>query len=176
MLHRAGYRRRVSGNRQTQRMRFRMATPTDVPALANLRWTWRTDEESGGEATESHDAFVERFSAFAAGALSGRWTVWVAQDEDEIVANIWIYQVPKVPSPSRTTRDFGYMTNVYTVPAMRDLGVGSKLLAAATTWAHDSDLELIIVWPSQRSVAWYARGGYTPSTEMLELEIAGSEG
>jgi hypothetical protein len=68
------------------------------------------------------------------------------------------------------------MTNVYTVAAMRDLGVGSKLLAAATTWAHDSHLELIIVWPSERSVAWYCRGGFTPSTEMLELEIAGYEG
>ena len=156
-----------------------MATPTDVPALANLRWTWRTDEESGGEATESRDAFVERFSAFAAEALSGRWTVWVAEDEEEeeeIVANIWIYRVPKVPSPGRTTRDFGYMTNVYIVPGMRDHGVGSELLAAVTAWAHDSDLELIIVWPSERSVPWYARGGYTPSAETLELEIAGYEG
>jgi len=153
-----------------------MATPADVSALANLRWTWRTDEESEGDATESRDAFVERFSAFAAEALSGRWTVWVAQDEDEIVANIWIYRVPKVPSPSLTTRDFGYMTNVYTVPKMRDLGVGSKLLATVTEWAHDSDLELIIVWPSDRSVPWYTRGCYTPSTEILELEIAGYEG
>jgi hypothetical protein len=80
-------------------MRFRLAIPTDVPALANLRWTWRTDEEPGGEATESHDAFVERFSAFAAEALSGPWTVWVAEDDNEIVANIWIYRVPRCPAP-----------------------------------------------------------------------------
>jgi len=117
-----------------------------------------------------------RFAAFAAEAFSGRWTIWVAEDEEEVVANIWIYRVPKVPSPSRVTRDFGYMTNVYTVPTLRDLGVDGDLLATVTAWAHEVDLELINVWPNERSVPWYRRGGYTPSADVLELEIAGYEG
>ena len=32
-------------------------------------------------------------------------------------------------SPSRAAPDFGYMNNVYTVPQVRNLGVGTKLLA-----------------------------------------------
>jgi GNAT superfamily N-acetyltransferase len=167
---------RAGLERQTHDMQFRMATPADVGALANLRWTWRVDEQSEVELTESREAFVARFSLFAVDALAGRWTAWIAEDDDQVVANIWTYRVPKVPSPGRNTRDFGYMTNVYTIPAMRDRGVGSKLLAEVKAWAHDSDLELIVVWPSERSVPWYTRAGYSPSVELLELEIAGYEG
>jgi hypothetical protein len=65
-----------------------MATQADVSALASMRWTWRTDEEPGGEVPESRDALIERFAAFATEALSDRWTVWVAEDDDQVVANI----------------------------------------------------------------------------------------
>ncbi|MGI8754501.1 MAG: GNAT family N-acetyltransferase [Acidimicrobiales bacterium] len=142
---------------------------------ADLRWTWRTDEESNGGAGEPRDAFIERFTAFANGALAGRWRVRVAEDRDSILGCIWIYRMPKVPSPGTKTHDFGYMTNVYTLPQMRNRGIGAELLAAVTAWAHESDLEMIAVWPSERSVPWYTRGGFSPSLEMLELEVDGYE-
>lgn len=134
-------------------------------------------EDPGREAEEEHSAFIERFVAFAADAFAvGRWTAWVADHDGLLVSNIWIYRVPKVPSPGRSTRDFGYMTNVYTRPEMRNQGVGSELLRGVTAWAHDVDLELMIVWPSDPSVPWYERHGFMPSTEMLEVEVAGYEG
>jgi GNAT superfamily N-acetyltransferase len=156
-------------------MEIRQATLADTPALANLRWTWRVDEE-GGDPTESREEFVTRFTSFAAEALSGRWTVWVVESDDEVIANIWIYKVPKVPSPGVTTRDFGYMTNVYTVPTRRSSGVGSRLLEAVRAWAHEVDLELLIVWPSDASVPWYRRGGYIPAADTFVIEVAGYEG
>ncbi|MEO7399084.1 MAG: GNAT family N-acetyltransferase, partial [Ilumatobacteraceae bacterium] len=70
----------------------------------------------------------------------------------------------------------GYMTNVYTAPDCRGQGIGSELLAQVTSWAHDNDLEMIIVWPSDRSVPFYARKGFAPSLEVNELEVAGYEG
>ncbi len=157
-------------------MRCRVATLADATELAALRWTWRTDEDAHGEAPEPRDLFIERFVAFARDALTSRWTVWVAEDEARIVSNIWVYRVPKVPSPGRDTREFGYMTNVYTVPDMRNAGIGGELLDAVRAWAHQQDLEMVIVWPSEQSVPWYSRGGFSPSVEMLELEIAGYEG
>ncbi len=163
---------------QTPAMRFRLATEADVAALARLRWRWRTIEgESDGDDSEAFDAFSERFIEFASEAISTRWTVWVAEDDDgEIVSNIWIYRVPKVPSPGRVSRDFGYMTNVYTAPHARNRGVGATLLSTVHSWAHDRDLELMIVWPSERSAPWYHRGGYTPSDDLYVLEVEGYEG
>lgn len=156
-------------------MEIRQATLADAPALANLRWSWRVDEE-GGNPAESREGFITRFSGFAKEALAGRWTVWVAASDGVIVANIWIYRVPKVPSPGVTTRDFGYMTNVYTVPARRNSGVGTQLLEAVREWAHETDIELLIVWPSDASVPWYRRGGYVPATDTFVMEVAGYEG
>lgn len=158
-------------------MRFRTATAADAAELAELRWIWRTEEDPERGVREDRAAFVERFTRFmVGGAIDGRWTAWVAEDGDRIVSNIWIYRVPKVPSPGRTARDFGYVTNVYTRPEMRDRGVGADLLAAVTAWAHDVDLEMLIVWPSDRSAPWYQRSGFVPSEEMLELEVSGYEG
>jgi GNAT superfamily N-acetyltransferase len=158
-------------------MRVRTATVADAAQLAGLRWAWRIDDEPGRASREHRDSFVERFVAFAtAGGIDDRWTVWVAEDDGRIVSNIWIYRVPKVPNPGTTSRDFGYVTNVYTVPDARDLGIGTELLAAVKAWAHEVDLEMLIVWPSDRSVPWYRRAGFEPSPEMLELEISGYEG
>ena len=162
---------------QDEDVRFRVATTADFPALGELRWEWRAAEDPNRQAVEERSAFIDRFAAFASDAITnGRWTAWVAEDEGLLVANIWIQRIPKVPSPGRSTRDFGYMTNVYTRPDMRNLGVGSELLRAVTVWAHEMDLEMVVVWPSELSVAWYQRHGFEPSTEMHELEVSGYEG
>ncbi len=38
-------------------------------------------------------------------------------------------------------------------------------------WALEQRLELLIVWPSERSVSFYRRAGFAPSAEMLELHL-----
>lgn len=161
---------------ETESMRFRQAIVADVVELAQLRWDWRTTEDPDREKHEDRDSFVERFAQFARDGLDAQWTVWVAEDAGRIVSNIWVYRVPKVPSPGRGSRDFGYMTNVYTRPEARDRGIGAELLAAVTDWAHARELEMLIVWPSDRSVSWYRRGGFAPSAEVHELNVAGYEG
>lgn len=41
--------------------------------------------------------------------------------------------------------------------------------------AHAEDLEMVIVWPSEESTPWYQQHGYTPSTDMLEMDVSGYE-
>ena len=157
-------------------MRLRTATAADAVELAELRWEWRIEEDPHREAPEDRRSFAERFTRFVTdGGIGGRWTVWIAEDGDRIVSNVWVYRVPKVPTPGTTSRDFGYVTNVYTRPQLRNRGIGAELLAAVTAWAHDEDLEMLIVWPSDESVPWYQRAGFVPSAEMHELEIRGYE-
>jgi GNAT superfamily N-acetyltransferase len=126
--------------------------------MAEMRWRWRVDEALRTAATtESQADFVDRFSDFVITALAERWTAWVVEDHGSLLANIWIFRVPKVPSPD-------------------DAGIGTQLLASVTDWAAAEALELIAVWPSERSVPWYARAGFTPPADMLTCEIAGYEG
>ncbi|HVE94853.1 MAG TPA: GNAT family N-acetyltransferase [Acidimicrobiales bacterium] len=158
-------------------MRIRTATVADAVELAELRWEWRIEEEPEREARESRGSFVERFvDSVTSDVIEGRWTVWVAEDDDRIVSNVWVYRVPKVPNPGSASRDFGYVTNVYTKPGVRNLGIGTELMEAVKSWAHGLDLEMLIVWPSDPSLPWYRRAGFERSPEMLELEIAGYAG
>ena len=161
--------------RQAHGMRVRIATRDDVEALAELRSDFRIEE---GTPPDAEPDFLDRFSSFFAEALAGgRWTVWVAEtDAGTLVSNVWVYRIPKVPSPGAPARDFGYVTNVYTRPSERSRGVGGRVLTAVSRWARELDLEMLIVWPSEASVPFYRRAGFEPTVEMLELEIAGYEG
>ncbi len=59
------------------------------------------------------------------------------------------------------------MTNVYTRPEHRGTGIGRELVSAATAWAQSSDVELICVWPSEQSDAFYRRRGFEAPTDLL---------
>ena len=50
----------------------------------------------------------------------------------------------------------GYVTNVYTRPAYRGRGIGTRLMSHVLQWAREHDLESLIVWPSETSVRFYA--------------------
>jgi GNAT superfamily N-acetyltransferase len=148
----------------------RRAALEDADELARLRWDFSPDEAAawGGEL----DAFREQFARFAERAFTGgSWAVWIAEDGGRLVGNLWVQRVDKVPRPGRFGQGWGYVTNVYVEEAVRDRGVGSRLLAAAVAWARREQLELLLVWPSERSIPFYRRAGFAPSPEALELPL-----
>ena len=148
---------------------YRRASEADVPALARLRRDMAAEEHPD----EPEDpAFEAAFAQFARGALRERWTAWVADDGGTIVATAWVHAVPKVPRPNRPARSLGYLTNVYTAPSARDRGVGSELLRHVDEWAEGEGLELLVVWPSERSVAFYERAGFV-ATDALQRDVLG---
>ena len=66
-------------------------------------------------------------------------------------------------------RRFGYITNTYTRPEARNRGLGSRLLKEVREWAVREDLELLIVWPSDRAAPFYQREGFSQRTEIMQL-------
>ena len=38
-------------------------------------------------------------------------------------------------------------------------------------WAKEQDLELLIVWPSDRAVTFYERSGFTPENDIMQLVL-----
>ncbi len=158
----------------TGSVRYRLAEPADGRALARLRWEFHV-EDHDDPAVDDLGAFTDRFLEFWGVALAERrWTVWVAEIDARIAANVWIYLIDKVPRPVAGPTALGYVTNVYAVPGRRDQGVGAGLLTRVITWATEQELELLMVWPSERSVPFYERAGFRPSDEILELHLRGS--
>jgi GNAT superfamily N-acetyltransferase len=82
--------------------------------------------------------------------------------------------VRKVPKPGELDGRWGYLTNCYVLPEVRNRGVGGSLLAAIKSWAVELRLELLVVWPSDRAYPFYGRAGFTRAPDPLVLEIAPS--
>jgi len=102
-------------------------------------------------------------------ALEGdQWFIWVAEEDGEIVSHIYVELVQKVPRPGRITNPFAFMTNVYTVEAYRNKGIGSQLISKVNSWVKERDIEFVIVWPSDDSVNYYKKNGYVHVEEPME--------
>jgi GNAT superfamily N-acetyltransferase len=151
--------------------RLRMALPSDIDSLADLRWRLCT-EDSAAYDTREKQAFVEAFRSTLP-KIDDRTSVvhFVAEREARLVAALSIVKVMKIPSPDELDGAWGYLTNVYALPEFRNQGIGSELLALALDWAQSQRFELLIVWPSDPSYRFYQRAGFHRERDPLVLSI-----
>lgn len=146
------------------------ATADDIAELSRLRW--RLYEEQEGALSETPDAYRERFARFAGSALTSRdWRAWVARTDDGLVGGIWLHTVHRVPVPAKRAGPIGYLTNVYIAPEHRNAGLGALMLDRIRAWCREEGYSLVIVWPTERSRAFYGRGGFGRPDEPLVLEL-----
>lgn len=149
---------------------LRLATLSDARSLSRLRWDFSPDEVA--VEVQTFDAFTAQFREWLDAALvQNTWAIWLAELDGQIVANMYIHRVPKVPRPGQFRRAYGYVTNVYTVPELRGQRIGARLLARVIEWARAERLEFLLLWPSEASVQFYERAGFTRSADALELAL-----
>jgi len=154
-------------------MRYRLATEGDVHALAEMRWDFRT-ETVERPPTIAKEEFAASCAEFFRRALGeGRWVCWLAEEDGQIVSHMFIQRIRKIPNPCRLHGEFGYITNAYTRPPFRGKGIGAALLQRVKEWARQQDLELLILWPSDTSVAFYERAGFSSEHEILQCRLRG---
>ena len=148
----------------------RRATAADVPQLVELRWISSAEDDGSHEVREPREDFEARMRAFLESALADpTWTVWVAADGDRVVSTLYAQVVPKIPRPW-PNEAWVYVTGVFTVAERRSEGIGSRVLATVREWASTRGLELLLLWPSERSVPFYERAGFHKA-DALELEL-----
>jgi GNAT superfamily N-acetyltransferase len=155
------------------RVLVREATVEDAAALATLRWEHCYElggyPGAGGE-TLDREEFDAEFAAFLRETLDGgQWAVWLAEADGAAVGTISVQRVAAVPTPWQTTRGWGYVTSVQVAPDWRGRGVGRLLMNAALAWAREGGLELVHLWPSPDSVAFYRAVGFSPAVSAMEL-------
>lgn len=139
---------------------LRMALIEDVESLAHLRWNLCKDDALDADPFEKLK-FIEAFKdALPKISATDHIVHFVAEIENTIVSALSVVKVPKIPSPDDLKGCWGYLTNVYTLPEFRNKRIGTALLAHARYWAESQQMELLVVWPSDRSYPFYERAGF----------------
>ena len=152
-------------------MEYRLARAADLRQLAELRWQSRTDED-GERPRHGHGEFTTSCEQFLReGLSSGARAYWLAVENDKIISHIFVQQIPMVPRPYKIDDRWGYITNAYTLPERRGEGIGESLMKRVIAWAQAEDLELLIVWPSDRAVSFYHKLGFSADNDILQLTL-----
>lgn len=149
---------------------IRLASPADAALLATLRFELRA---SMHETHEDEAVFVERCTRWMSERLArdGHWHCWLAEFEHALVGSVWVQLIEKIPNPIAAPENYVYLTNFFVRPEHRSKGVGSKLLAEALAWSRANKAELVLLWPTERSKALYARHGFVSADDFMELVL-----
>lgn len=151
-------------------MIYRLAEESDLEMLSEMRWEHEYEEEGHFDITK--DEFITECKLFLReGMEKGTWMYWIAEDNGNVVSNIYINRIRKVPKPQKLAAEIGYVTNVHTSIRYRNQGIGTELLKHAKHWAKENKIELLFVWPSEKSVSFYERQGFSIKNEIMELEL-----
>lgn len=152
-------------------MEYRLARIEDLSRLAELRWQSRTDEDGELPRHSRHEFAVacERF--LHDGLSSGTRAYWLAVEDDKIISHVCVQQIFMIPRPCKVDDRWGYITNAYTLPQSRGKGIGEALMKRVIAWAQAEDLELLIVWPSDRAESFYHRLGFDAENDVMQLTL-----
>jgi ribosomal protein S18 acetylase RimI-like enzyme len=137
----------------------------DISQLVEMRRALTLEDEDFSADRPGYEGDCTSFLEEA--IRGGRWHIWVATIGAMIVATMFVELVDKVPRPVPEHRHIAYLTNCYTRPECRGQGIGTRLLEHAQDAARAADAELMLVWPSQRSVEFYRRAGFEGTDEPL---------
>lgn len=149
---------------------YRIAKKADASQLASLRWALRTEDGVEPDST-SRAKFFEAFAAWMDATSEQDLVHWVAEHEDQLIGVISLRTIPMMPSPEALYDRFGYVTNSYVLPEHRNKGIGTALLAEVKEWALRQNLELLVVWPSERAYPFYERSGYLRLPDPVVLKL-----
>jgi GNAT superfamily N-acetyltransferase len=153
----------------TTDFRVRQAHAADAPVLVRLRWAFkREDYEEEQEPSAPARPVAEAEEWLRERLGGGRWLAWVVESGGETCGHVFLQLVERMPEPYEDNTPIGYVTNFYVVPSRRGRGFGTAMLEALREYARSRGIEVLIVWPSERSAPLYRRAGFGPSAELLE--------
>jgi len=154
-------------------MELRLAGEQDYIQLAEMKWLHgEEDDMDYGEknlAGADKNLFTIEFVRF----LQERkeYLAFVAVEGNTVVSAMFVYLIPKVPKPNGKARYIAYLTNVFTRREYRNQGIGTELLTYIKGYLVEHKCELLFVWPSEKSMSWYERNGFSPENEIFECGL-----
>ncbi len=149
----------------------RLHTHADFQEIAELRWYLKTEDLSSGEVPD-RARFIENYTAhLRAQDETGQTSHWVLDTPQGVQGVATVRKIAKETSLDGMGGAWGYLTNVFLTPALRNQGRGTALLSDLVNWAREEGLEFLLVWPSDRSRTLYIRAGFAGADDPLLLEF-----
>ena len=148
-------------------MIYRLATAKDTARLAELFWE-QIEEEKPLNNDEKNN-FIHDCSTHINERLNKDLFCWVADDNGRIIAHINVIIACKIPRPGKIIRKWGRLSTVRTIPEYRNKKIGSELMEKVKSWSLEQKLDELFVCPSERSVPFYERAGFTSENDVMEM-------
>ena len=154
-------------------MKIRIANETDYNELALMKWEHGAEDDIdyGEHNLDGADksGFIKEFVDFL--KTHKEYRIFVAVENSIVVSAMFVYLIPKLPKPNGNAKYIAYLTNVYTKKEYRNKGIGTQILDHIKNDLIDKKCELLFAWPSDNSVAWYERNGFSGDNEILECPL-----
>ena len=154
-------------------MEIRLANEADYNELALMKWEHGVEDDIDyGEHNldgVNKDEFVEEFFAFL--KAHKEYDIIVAEENGIVVSAMFVYLIPKLPKPNGNAKFIAYLTNVYTKKEYRNKGIGTQIMNYIKSILIEKKCELLFAWPSDNSIAWYQRNGFSEDNEIFECPL-----
>ena len=154
-------------------MEIRLANEADYNELALMKWEHGVEDDIDyGEHNldgVNKDEFVEEFFAFL--KAHREYEIIVAEVNGIVVSAMFVYLIPKLPKPNGNAKYIAYLTNVYTKKEYRNKGIGTQMMNYIKSYLIEKKCELLFAWPSDNSIAWYQRNGFSEDNEIFECPL-----
>ena len=151
-------------------MTIRLADEKDYSIIAKIRWLHAVEDDKiyGEKNTNNVDeqGYINKVIEFL--NENKDYKVFISEESGIITASMFVYLVPKIPTPNGNSEYIAYLTKVFTKEEYRNKGIGTKMLNYIKDYLRNLNCELIFAWPSDNSVNWYNRNGFTKENEIME--------
>ena len=138
-------------------MKFEKATIKDINMLTDLRLVYL--QEDLGVITDKQ-LIQESLPGYYEKHLNKDLMVYVARDDEDIVACAFLLIVEKPMSPSFITGKTGTVLNVYTKPEYRNKGYAKKLMTMMLEDATAQDVSVIELKSTEDGYLLYKSVGF----------------
>lgn len=150
-------------------MTIREATITDTDTLIQLRLLYLT--EHFGDIGDTEKQIKQQLSAYIPAHLSKDFSVFLAEENGEIVACAFLVLQEKPANPRFPTGKTGLLLNVYTKPSFRRRGVADALLKAVIEEARRLNLSFIELTATEAGEKLYLNNGFQYKDTAREMML-----
>ncbi len=151
-------------------MKIRFAEEKDYLQLAEMKWQHGAEDDIdyGEHNLEGVDKqnFINNFVAFL--YTHKEYKIFITEKNNKVISAMFVYVIPKAPSPNGKSKYIAYLTNVFTLKEYRSQGIGTEILSYIKDYLKEIKCELIFAWPSDNSVKWYSKNGFYQENEIFE--------
>jgi len=160
----------------TDSFAVRMATPSDIPTIAQHRA--RMFRDMGELPASVHEQLVDATTVYLRRAIpTGEYVGWLAAPADrpdEIVAGAGVQLRRVLPHPRRLENGElslavgkqAIVLNVFTETPWRRRGLAEQLMTHVLDWVRRTNVETLVLHASDEARGLYERLGFIPTNEM----------